>query len=205
MGNELDKTKQDEVLKLRAMHDASKNKKVYVETLVILCDTSGSMDEATSKGISKLMYMQNLLLDFFNISHDSELRLVSFDSEARSHINGFVDGTMAMIANGSTNLGAGLMEALLALMSSDTRHKRVILLTDGIVTCDVDLCLRLAGKCHENGVVVDCIGFGIDIDEELLKDIAMITGGRYQRADNIESIDSMLKQLETRLYLESKQ
>jgi Ca-activated chloride channel family protein len=120
-----------------------------------------------------------------------------------------------------TALGNGLATAVSRLTESDAPSKVVILLTDGVNNTGeispqdaMDLALRFGVKVYTIGVGKEGLAkypvqtpWGIqyqdvqvEIDEDLLKDIAQTTGGRYFRAtDNttLAEIYNEINQMET--------
>lgn len=119
-----------------------------------------------------------------------------------------------MFESQGTAIGMGLASALNRLKDSDAKSKIVILLTDGENNAgyiDPKLATTLA---KELGIRVYTIGVGTDgiaegptgidrygnivmgptrvvIDEDLLQEMALTTGGLYFRATNIESLLSI--------------
>lgn len=110
----------------------------------------------------------------------------------------------------ATAIGSAIGLAVSRLRKSEAKSKVIILLTDGINTAgDIDP-LTAAGLANEYGIRVYTIGAGSvsggfvptssifanimlrqnseGIDEETLKKIADITGGRYYRATDTESL-----------------
>ena len=111
------------------------------------------------------------------------------------------------IIEGGTAIGMGLATAVNRLKDSKSESKVIILLTDGVNNAgfiDPKIASELA---VEYGIKVYTIGIGtngmaltpmallpngnfqygraqVEIDEDLLKDIANVTGGRYFRATN---------------------
>lgn len=122
-----------------------------------------------------------------------------------------------------TSIGAGLAQSLSSLKASETKSKIIILLTDGVNNVPAAISpLNGAEIAKTLGIRIYTIGVGskgeapyptyfmgrkimqsmpVEIDEDLLKDIAKITGGRYFRATDNKSlkevyadIDQMEKQ-----------
>lgn len=125
-----------------------------------------------------------------------------------------------LIADG-TAIGNGLATAVARIMNSDAPSRVVILLTDGVNNSG-EIAPRTAAEIAKTyGVRVYTIGVGangmapypvmtpwgvemqkvqVEIDEELLKEMAVTTGGRYFRAtDNtkLAEIYAEINQMET--------
>lgn len=119
------------------------------------------------------------------------------------------------IIEGGTAIGSGLATAVNRLKDSKAKSKVIILLTDGVNNSgfiDPKIASELA---VEYGIKVYTIGLGtngtalapigidprtgdfeygrvqVDIDEDLLKEIADVTGGKYFRATNNEKLEEI--------------
>ena len=120
-----------------------------------------------------------------------------------------------------TAIGTGLATALNRLRESDAKSKVVILLTDGVNNRTTIAPLTAAEIAQRLGVKVYTIGVGtrgkapypvqdiwgnisfqpmdVEIDEEVLQQIAQMTGGEYFRAtdkDKLSQIYDRINQLE---------
>ena len=132
------------------------------------------------------------------------------------------------IIDDGTAIGNGLATAVNRVKDSDSVSKVVILLTDGVNNMGEIAPLTAAEIAHTYGVRVYTIGVGangeapypvmtmfgpdikmlpVEIDEDLLKEVASLTGGRYFRADDntkLAEIYAEIGQLEkTRLNIEN--
>jgi Ca-activated chloride channel family protein len=125
----------------------------------------------------------------------------------------------AIITDG-TAIGEGLATAINRLRESDAKSKVIILLTDGVNNSGDTDPLTAANVAKENNICVYTIGVGqdgtapypvetpfgtvmqdmpVEIDEELMTEIADYTGGKYYRAKNeteLEKIYDEIDQLE---------
>jgi hypothetical protein len=109
---------------------------------------------------------------------DSELEafsadLVALDDADRAGFEAFVSAT---VASGSTALAPAMRTALLM------NPKRVVLLSDGLgnVGGGSSAVLRDAREAIHGGVRIDTIGLGGDQDVDLLRTLAVESGGIYQ-------------------------
>jgi Ca-activated chloride channel family protein len=124
------------------------------------------------------------------------------------------------IITDGTAIGLGLATAINRLRESDAKSKVIILLTDGVNNSGDTDPLTAANVAKENNICVYTIGVGqdgtapypvetpfgtmmqdmpVEIDEELLTEIADYTGGKYYRAKNesdLEKIYDEIDQLE---------
>ncbi|MDH5528008.1 MAG: VWA domain-containing protein [Nitrospirota bacterium] len=183
---------------------------VPYETLVLLIDTSGSMDEplgmftskmkATREAIhtligSKTRSRERDLVGLVSFGEECELLCEPTDDFARlgRHV-GTINGC------GRTAMFEGL-EYTLELLADANGLKRTILLSDGCpTTTGAELVLELAYKAKLMGVVIDTIGVGgkagkrgknkkVSYDEVLLKRIASLTGGKFTTVHEVQALE----------------
>lgn len=133
-----------------------------------------------------------------------------------------VDDTQtATKSDGLTAIGLGLASAINRLKESDAKSRVVVLLTDGRNNEGQIAPMTAAAIAKDLGMRIYTIGIGtrgsalfpfrdqfgrdrvqrvpVDIDEETLKEIAALTGGKYFRADEdgrLEEIFSTIDALE---------
>ncbi len=119
---------------------------------------------------------------------------------------------------GGTAIGSGLATSVNRIKDSQAKSKVIILLTDGVnnsgfidpktaselaVAYDIKVYTIGIGT---NGMALSPIGilpngnfqYGrvqVEIDEELMKDIAKVTGGKYFRADNNKKLESIYEEI----------
>jgi len=127
--------------------------------------------------------------------------------------------TFAKEDEDGTAIGAGLELAVQRVLDFPTRSKVVVLLTDGdsnVHDIDEETAIDDAVKAHvkvytigagKNGVAPICADRGdgrealmqmpVSIDETLLRHIAEKTGGKYFRATDAASLDSIYRQIDT--------
>lgn len=131
--------------------------------------------------------------------------------------NLFKDVKNGMIEDG-TAIGLGLATAVSRLKESDTKSKVVILLTDGFNTKGAIPPLTAAEIAREFGIRTYTIGVGtngfapypyktqygtiayqneeVKIDEKTMTEIAQMTGGKYFRATNNRSLESIYGEID---------
>lgn len=119
---------------------------------------------------------------------------------------------------GGTAIGSGLATAVNRIKDSKAKSKVIILLTDGVnnsgfidpktaselaVAYDIKVYTIGIGT---NGMALSPIGilpngnfqYGrvqVEIDEDLMKEIAKVTGGRYFRADNNKKLEAIYEEI----------
>jgi Ca-activated chloride channel family protein len=124
---------------------------------------------------------------------------------------------LGMITDG-TAIGSAVNSSLARLKDSEAKSKVIILLTDGINNAGEVDPLTAARAARALGVKIYTIGAGtkgfapfpardvfgrkvyqqvrIDIDEKLLEGIAQVTGGKYFRATDTESLRSIYQAID---------
>jgi len=123
------------------------------------------------------------------------------------------------MVSGGTAIGMGLATAINRLKESTTESKIIILLTDGVNSHGNIHPLEAAEIAKKFGIRVYTIGIGkqgkakmpvgkdfggrtvydyieVEIDEDLLKQIAKTTGGKYFRATNNDALSQVYKEID---------
>jgi len=102
------------------------------------------------------------------------------------------DGIDAMSPVGSTCIECGLTNAADELMSArgrPTSTRVIVLLTDGMG--NVGNSIDGAVYCRDRNITVYTIGFGSDVDDTELTNIALLTHGDYYFAPNAETLNDI--------------
>ena len=122
------------------------------------------------------------------------------------------------VIDDGTAIGNGLATAINRLRESSAKSKVVVLLTDGVNNSGsmsprmaADIAKELNIKVYTIGVgrrgtaptpVIDPFGnvslsmVKVEIDEDLLREISSITGGRYFRAENAEALVKIYEEID---------
>ena len=123
------------------------------------------------------------------------------------------------VINDGTAIGMGLATAVNRLRDSKAKSKVIILLTDGVNNTGFVDPKTAAGLASSFGIKTYTIGLGsngsapapvalrpdgsfvyqltkVEIDEELLKDIAKQTGGSYYRATDNKKLEAIYKEID---------
>lgn len=123
------------------------------------------------------------------------------------------------VINDGTAIGMGLATAVNRLRDSKAKSKVIILLTDGVNNSGFVDPKTAAGMASSFGIKAYTIGIGsngsapapvalrpdgsfvyqlskVEIDEELLKDIAKQTGGSYYRATDNKKLEDIYKEID---------
>ncbi|MEN0054682.1 MAG: VWA domain-containing protein [Mucilaginibacter sp.] len=193
--------------------------------IMIASDISGSMLAEDFKP-NRLEAGKNIAIDFIKNRPNDRIGLVIFSGESFTQcpltidhdvlINLYADIKNGMIEDG-TAIGMGLATAVNRLRTSTAKSKVVILLTDGSNNSGSIPPITAAEIAKQFGVRVYTVGLGtngyapypvptsmgvqyqrikVDIDEGTLSKIASITGGRYFRATNNETLKQIYLQID---------
>ncbi len=118
------------------------------------------------------------------------------------------DATVGLAGN-TTSIGDALGLAVKRLQSVPAKGRMIILLTDGVNNSGILPPLKAAELASADGIKVYTIGLGAepeqhlmggmllnmnvtaDLDEDTLKEVASMTGGRYFRATDIQSLQTI--------------
>ncbi|HLF64794.1 MAG TPA: VWA domain-containing protein [Saprospiraceae bacterium] len=134
-------------------------------------------------------------------------------------VKDFLASLQCGVLQDGTAIGMGLAAGVNRLKDSDARSKVIILLTDGVNNAGYIQPLTAAEVAKEFDVRVYTIGIGtrgdalapmsrredgryvfgmtrVEIDEGLMKEIAMMTGGQYFRATSAESLERIYAEID---------
>jgi Ca-activated chloride channel family protein len=193
--------------------------------IVIASDISGSM-LAEDFQPNRLEAGKNIAIDFIKNRPDDRIGLVIFSGESFTQcpltidhdvlVNLFKDVKNGMINDG-TAIGMGLATAVNRLKDSEAKSKVVILLTDGSNNAGSISPITAADIAKQFNIRVYTVGIGtkgyapypvqtpfgiqyqripVDVDESTLTKIADITGGKYFRATDNETLKHIYEQID---------
>jgi Ca-activated chloride channel family protein len=138
-------------------------------------------------------------------------------SDHAAVINLMREVKIGMIDDAKTAIGLGLANAVNRLKDSKSASKVIILLTDGVNNSGSIAPLTAAEIAKNFGIRVYCIGVGtqgtakypvhtqfgiqyvdveVEIDEEVLGKIALLTGGKYFRATDNEKLRGIYREID---------
>lgn len=169
----------------------------------LVFDVSGSMDDPSAlSGMTKLASAKKQSSDFVSsVSGDKQgegglsvrVGVCSFSSRATTDCGLSNDpddinaSIAALQAAGQTNMYAGLNEGITQLLG-ENGPRLMVFLSDGLsnVGGSRSDIIDLAREAADKDIKIYTIGFGSssDIDEDLLQEIADITGGEYSHEDS---------------------
>jgi len=168
--------------------------------LALVIDKSGSMAD-----LDKISRVKSALLNLVSQLRDTDtLSIVVFDSEARVLLPAQSLGDRRTVRQiireiepgGSTNMHAGLMlgyqEARKNFRKDATN--RVILLTDGIANQGVIAPEKIAQdslRFNDEGIDLSTIGVGLDLNRDLLRQLAKSGRGLFHFVEDGEDIEKV--------------
>lgn len=176
---------------------------------------------------NRLEAAKNVAVEFISSRHNDNIGLVVFAGESfaqcplttdhASLINLFNGIEYGMIEDG-TAIGLGLANAINRIKDSQAKSKVIILLTDGSNNCGDVAPLTAAEIAKTFGIRVYTIAVGkhgmarypvqtplgvryqnipVEIDEEVLQQIAEMTGGNYFRATDNKTLHQIYAEIDT--------
>lgn len=193
--------------------------------IVLSLDVSGSMLARDFKP-DRLQAAKELGIKFISGRTNDRMGLVIFAGESftlcplttdrATLINQFRNVDIGVLEDG-TAIGSGLATAISRLKDSDAKSKVIILLTDGVNNRGEIAPLTAAEMAKTFGIRVYTIGVGtygtapypvqtpfgtryqdmqVEIDEDLLKGIAQMTGGEYFRATSNKALEHVYQKID---------
>lgn len=193
--------------------------------IVISLDVSGSMLARDFKP-DRLEASKDIAIEFINNRPNDRIGLVIFSATSFTQcplttdhaalINLFKNVKYGLLQDG-TAIGDGLSTAILRIKDSNSKSKVVILLTDGVNNSGFIDPITSAEIAKTFGIRVYTIGVGtigqapypvqtpfgtqlqmmkVDIDENVLKQIADITGGKYFRATSNDKLRQIYNEID---------
>ncbi len=178
----------------------------------IVLDGSGSM-WGQIDGTAKITIAQGALRELLGgMPEDAALGLVAYGHRERGQCNdietlvspevGTRDQILAQLGDikpkGKTPLSDAVLRAAEGLVYTEERAT-VILISDGIETCDADPC-AVGRRLEETGIdfTAHVIGFDVDGDAAVqLECLATETGGKFLLAENASELSGALEQVAT--------
>lgn len=193
--------------------------------IVIALDVSTSMLAEDLKP-NRIEAAKKNAVKFIESRINDRIGLVVFSGESftqcpitidHSILKGLIDKIKSGMIEDGTAIGMGLATSVARLKDSKSRSKVIVLLTDGINNMGFVSPQTAAEIAKTFNIRVYTIGVGtrglapypfktqfgtqyqnveVQIDEKILKEIASITGGKYFRATNSKSLESIYKEID---------
>ncbi len=202
-----------------------KKKNIEGIDVVLAMDVSGSMLAEDFKP-NRLEAAKKVASDFIDERPNDRIGLVLYEGEAYTKMPLTTDHVLLKHAleeietgqvTSGTAIGVGLGVAINRLKDSESKSKVIILLTDGVNNSgDLDP-ITAAQIAKEYGIRVYTIGVGqdgtapfpvqsafgpimrnlpVEIDEELLTEIAALTGTKYFRAKDQDELETVYQEID---------
>ncbi len=176
---------------------------------------------------SRLAVVKRAAVQFVQERMGDKIGLILFGSHAylqtpltydRLNVLMRIDDATVGLAGKTTSIGDALGLAVKRLQNVPDKGRIIILLTDGVNNSGVLAPLKAAELARDDGIKVYTIGLGsdadpqaiggvflrmngaADLDEDTLEEVAKMTGGRYFRATDMQSLQTIyhtINQLET--------
>lgn len=193
--------------------------------IVLAIDISGSMMARDFKP-DRLEAAKAVAQEFIYARPNDRIGLVTFSGESFTQcplttdhsilVNMFRDIKSGMLKDG-TAIGEGLATAVTRLKDSEAKSRVIILLTDGVNNSGAIAPLTSSEIAQTFGIRVYTIGVGsrgmapypvqtpfgmqlqnmeVEIDEDVLGNIAQMTGGQYFRATDNESLKQIYSEID---------
>lgn len=179
------------------------------ESLVILLDRSGSMDDPVDgtfghgeKKMAAAIRAAKALVEDCRYGL-TEIAILSFARTVTVHVGmtrniKVVSDLIKPIRPGyETFLGMGLTRAIDMLSESSARIRRIVAMSDGRDdpgrSHETEQCVVF---CVQRKIIIDTIAFGEDADRYLLEQIARRTGGVFREAIDAMDLVNAFKSLE---------
>jgi uncharacterized repeat protein (TIGR01451 family) len=180
---------------------------------VIIMDRSGSMGEDIPPRLAQAKIAADGFLDKLRSSDQSAL--VSFSTSANldkqlSNDHGLTKNFInSLSANGSTNIGDAIKlanEENNSSRSNPSALKIEILLTDGRAnkpngtgsgenSADVAYAGAKAAEAASLGIKIFSVGLGSDVNQTMLANIALVTGGKYYLSPTASDLESIFNEI----------
>lgn len=174
--------------------------------------------ELEGRPVTRLEVVKEVLGNFIERRRGDRIGLLLFGTQAylqapltfdRNAVHTLLDESQIGFAGEKTAIGNAIGMAVKRLKNRPENSRLLVLLTDGANTAGEVTPLKAAEIAQKQGIRIHTIGVGAremvtrgifgarrvnpsaDLDEELLKQIALQTGGRYFRAHNSMELDEI--------------
>ncbi|HPI21074.1 MAG TPA: VWA domain-containing protein [Candidatus Kapabacteria bacterium] len=193
--------------------------------IVVALDISTSM-EAKDFSPNRLEAAKKTAIEFIDNRPDDRIGLVIFAAESftqcplttdHSTLKNLFEGINTNMVEDGTAIGLGLATAVNRLMNSTAKSKVIILITDGVNNTGYIAPMTATEIAKSFKMKVYAIGVGtrgmapypfktpfgiqyqnieVQIDEDLLKQVSNMTGGKYFRATNNKGLKEIYTEID---------
>lgn len=195
--------------------------------IMLAIDISGSMQEADmridNRRASRLEVLKMVVSNFIQRREGDRIGLILFGTKAYTYVpltfdidalNQLLGDISSGLAGRLTAIGDAIGIAVKTLGDQASKHKVLILVTDGSNTAGMNSPLAAASIAAHQGMTIYTIGVGNDaeamrellnqnnigpgteLNEPLLRQIATVSGGRYFRARDSHSLQRIYQTLD---------
>jgi Ca-activated chloride channel family protein len=193
--------------------------------LLLAVDTSASMQamdmSAANQPISRLDMTKQVVKKFIAGRHGDRIALVIFGEKAYLHVplttdtqavSRMLDTTVSGMAGNATAIGDAIGIAVKTLRERPEGSRVVILLTDGKDNASTIPPLEAAKLAKQYAIRIHTIGLGkkgshgsfngfshpdLEIDIDLLREIAALTGGQFFLASDQRMLQTIYEEIDT--------
>jgi Ca-activated chloride channel family protein len=178
---------------------------------------------AHGRPVTRLAVVKHAAEQFVNDRVGDKIGLILFGSQAylltpltydRQSVLMRLDDATVGLAGKTTAIGDAIGLAVKRFQQVPPTGRVIILLTDGVNNSGVLAPLKAAELARADGIKIYTIGLGVDLssqsigglfynmnaaaelDEDTLKEVAKMTGGRYFRATDLQSLQSIYKSID---------
>jgi Ca-activated chloride channel family protein len=190
---------------------------VPTRDLMLLVDLSGSMeaeDFTSQQGrqVDRLTAVKEVLDEFLTRREGDRVGLIVFGNAAFTQVpftqdldatRILLEETTVRMAGPRTALGDAIGLAITLFEQSEVEERVIVALTDGNDTGSRVPPVEAARIANDNDIMIHMIGVGDPtsvgeekLDEEALKSVASITGGRYFHAADREELQGIYTELD---------
>ena len=166
-------------------------------SVALVIDRSGSMAQTVANTAQSQQEMANAaaLAGLRSLSRADEACVIAFDTRAQvvvprgaiGDMRGFEPAVRGITPGGGTDQFAGMELALEELKRSRAQTKHMVVLTDGQTQGTPEEGTDLALAAKKAGITISTIGIGDGANDQLLRTIAKVGGGRFHAIKSFET------------------
>jgi Mg-chelatase subunit ChlD len=178
----------------------------YQEALVLVIDYSASMNAPDETGVRRIDGVKSAVDELVAECTKGATRIAVVKFSSDSYVVTPLTPKYEMVREGmasirpheSTRILPGLLIAQQILNLQEVRVKRMIVLSDGEAH-DAMAAIAWAENDRTEGTIIDTIYFNnVSYGEDLMVQLASISGGKFSRAENAKQLATTFKELEAK-------
>ena len=195
--------------------------------LMLAVDISGSMNEAdmtlNGESASRIDVLKLVVGQFIERREGDRIGLILFGTNAYTYVpltfdleflGLLLDDVSTGLAGRHTAIGDAIGLAVKSMRQQESRHKVLVLVTDGSNTAGFENPVVAAQSAAQRGMTIYTVGIGSDaetlsriygsnniptgvaLNEQVLAGIADVSNGRYFRATNLAALEQIYLELD---------